>query len=495
MVIKRTVHDRLAVLESRFSNEHFSFNNPVELAVFDTDGEYQIPPHIELLNQKLVDVANGDLKRLMVFLPPRHGKSMLVSEYFPAWYLSHYPNNRIILCSYDSELASSFGRKVRNLIKEHETNLGVMVDQNTAAAHRWNLNQYKGGMVCAGVMTGITGKGSHILLIDDPVRDAAEANSETLRQRTLDWYYSTAYTRLEPDGAVIIVQTRWNEGDLSGSLIKAMEDGSGDRWEIISLPALAEEDDILGRELDEPLWPERFPLDVLLEKKAAIGSYWWSSLYQQRPAPQGGGILKSSWIRYYEKAPRDLIVFQGWDLAISQKTSADYTVCTTIGVNESNGDIYVLDWYRDRIDFPSQVRKVKEKAENYNPSLIALESTAFQAALPQAVLKDTNLPVKQVKPISDKITRITASFVALENGKVFFPKDHPLLEEFVKELTYFPAGKWDDMLDSLQMCLSLASTARNPYTESYQFYEGSLRAENMKGYEKRHWRRKYEVRK
>ena len=252
MVIKRTVKDRLSVLESRLSEEHKPFKSPVELAVFDTNGEYETPPFIQLINDKLLDAVNGKIQRLCVFCPPRHGKSTLISKYLPVWYLSHYPNNRIILCSYSDEFAASWGRKVRNTIKENEQRLGLMLDESSAAVNRFHLSNYAGGMVTAGVGGAITGRGADLLIIDDPVKNAMDANSQTMRERTWEFYISTAYTRLNPGKpSIILIMTRWHADDLSSRLLNSMEDGSGDEWEVVNFPAFAEDDDILGRKPGE----------------------------------------------------------------------------------------------------------------------------------------------------------------------------------------------------------------------------------------------------
>ena len=495
MVIKRTVEDRLAVLESRFSEDHEPFNSPAELAAHITNGGYQIPPHIELINNKVLDAVNGKTQRLCIFCPPRHGKSTLISLFLPVWYLHTHPHNQVILCSYSDDFAASWGRKVRNTIKENEERLGIMLDESSAAVNRFHLSEYGGGMVTAGVGGAITGRGADLLILDDVVKNAEDANSQTIRERTWEWYISTAYTRLNPgDTPVILIMTRWHQDDLASRLLTSMEDGSGDTWEVVNLPAFAVEDDILGRKPGEALWPDRFPVDVLNQKKKVLGSYYFSAMYQQRPQPPGGGLLKKAWLRYYDRPPRDLVHYMGADLAISTKESSDYTCTAVVGVDQGNGDCYVLDLTRSRITFPEQLALIKRKASEFNPALIALESTAYQAALPQMLRKETNLPIREVKPFRDKVTRITSRFVMFENGKVFLPKSHLLLENFIDEYIYFPKGKHDDLLDAVEIALSLASMAANPFTESSVYYEDSRGVDRLKGFERRRWRRENEVR-
>lgn len=434
------------------------------LALLASNYQYQIPKHINLLNEKLQEIAFGETQRLMIFLPPRHGKSMLVSHYFPAWYLGMFPDKRVILTAYEADFAASWGRKARDVLNEYgKPFYDINVNDKSSAANRWDIQGHYGGMVTAGVGGPITGKGADILIIDDPVKNAEEANSLTYRDKTWEWYQSTAYTRLEPNGNIILIMTRWHEDDLAGRVINQIEQGNGERWEIINLPAIAEDNDMLGRKPGEPLWPGRYDFNELERIKYTTGSYWWSALYQQRPQPPEGGLLKRSWIKHYqpyELPPlEELSVYQAWDLAISTKETADYTVCTTMGMSKEK-QIYILDWFRDRIDFPTQVRMVEKLAYEWDPSKIAIESNAYQQALPQQLKKTSMLPIKEVKRKKDKVTRISSAFVHFENGKIMLPENHPELENFINEYIYFPQGKHDDMLDSVELAIELVNIPR-----------------------------------
>ena len=460
---RRTLKNQKSVKKQTNSLEQLQIARaaPMGLALLASNYQYQIPSHINLLNDKLQEIALGDTKRLMVFLPPRHGKSMLVSHYFPAWYLGMFPDKRVILTAYEADFAASWGRKARDVLNEYgKPFYDVEVNDKSSAANRWDIQGYTGGMVTAGVGGPITGKGADILIIDDPVKNAEEANSQTYRDKTWEWYQSTAYTRLEPNGSIILIMTRWHEDDLAGRILQQIEQGSSEQWEIINLPAIAEDHDILGRNIGEPLWPERYDLKELERIKYTTGSYWWSAMYQQRPQPPEGGLLKRSWIKHYQpyELPdlEELNIYQGWDLAISTKETADYTVCTTLGVSKEK-QIYVLDWYRDRIDFPTQVRMVEKLADKWNPSQIGIESNAYQQALPQQLKKTSMLPIKEVKRTKDKVTRITSAFVHFENGKILLPENHPELDNFINEYVYFPQGKHDDMLDSTELAIELVT--------------------------------------
>lgn len=440
--------------------------SPVDLATIDYDGNYVYAEHLRKLNNKLLDVANGKCKRLMVFMPPRHGKSELISKYFPAWYIGMNPDKRIILASYEADQAAGFGQKARDLLEEYKNIYGVNINGASAARNRWDVEGHRGGMVTAGVGGAITGKGANVFIIDDPVKNSEQANSVTYREKAKDWYRSTAYTRLTPDGAIILIQTRWHEDDLGGWLINE----SSDEWDVLTLPAIDEE--------GHALWPDHFGLDKLNAIKREMGDYWFSAMYQQNPMPAEGGILKRSWLQYYEPGTVYMdnhVKYTGWDLAISLKETADYTVSCTVSVDPNSLDVYVLDWTRDHISFPDQVNQVITQYDRHRPMVIGIETNAYQAALPQAVMRQRMLPIKNMPSFKDKVTKITSSYTMFEQGKVFLPKNHPLLGEFENEYTRFPQGKHDDILDATSMAIELAKIGNNPYTQTDKTYDYSER--------------------
>lgn len=440
--------------------------SPNGLAWVDTNNNYIYAEHLQRLQQALLDVEAGKIKRLAIFMPPRHGKSELTSKYFPAWYLGRHPDCRIILCSYEADFAADWGSKVRNLLQEYgdlfET--PIMVDRASSARNRWDIYGHKGGMQTAGVGGPITGKGAKILIIDDPVKNAEQANSATYREKAKDWFNSTAYTRLEPDGAVILIQTRWHEDDLGGWLLS----DSKEDWTIIDLPAISDD--------GKPLWPDRFSIDDLNRIKEQVGSYWWSAMYQQRPQPAEGGILKRDWLRYYD--PEDnwefknslFTTYTGWDLAISEKQTADYTVSCTVKVNPVSGNMYIVDWTQDHISAPDTLNKIQEMYNRYNPLIVGIEDVAYQRSMIQFAQK-AMVPAKAIARPTDKVSRITSSFTAFEQGLVFIPENHPLRYTFENEYTSFPTGKHDDLLDATEIAIQLARYSGNYKTESKQFYK------------------------
>jgi len=418
-----------------------------------------IAPHLDLLNRKLCDVAAGRCKRLRISMPPRHGKSYLVSQFFPSWYLGRKPNNRILFASYEANFAAGWGRKVRNAIKDHGAEcFGIQVSNDSSAADRWDIAGHEGGMQTAGVGGALTGKGADLLIIDDPIKNAEEAASETMREKTWDWFGSTAYTRLEPGASAIIIQTRWHEDDLSGRIIEQQKDPEAEKWDEVVFPAIAEENDILGRKPGDPLWPARYDAEALDRIKRTIGSYQFAALYQQRPAPEEGGIFKRAWIRRYEVVGdmihcddhgafrlSDCWKFGTMDLAISQDQSADYTVLADWACTPRGG-LVLLDMERERMEGPDMPRRVKAHFERWNLDYFIIEAVQFQESLVQQVRRN-GLPVKGVKPKGDKVSRARAASVRFEAGLVFLPKHADYLGAMENELFSFPNAAHDDTVD------------------------------------------------
>lgn len=427
-------------------------------------GRWHCPPHLALLNRKLLDVAAGRCRRLLVMMPPRHGKSELVSKYFPAWFLGTYPDRRVILASYEADFAMTWGRKVRDLLQEHgRRTFGIGVRPDSTAANRWSIDGRLGGMDTAGVGGPMTGKGAHLLVIDDPVKNAEEANSTILREKCWDWYASTAYTRLEPGGSVVLIQTRWHEDDLAGRILQKAKDGTGEAFEVLNLPAFAEADDPLGRPPGAPLWPERYDTPALEGIRKTLGTYWFASLYAQRPVPAEGGCFKRSWFRYWSPDdpgfvrlhPPDADTrlarlddcrrFGVVDLAFSQRREADYTVISAWAVTRRS-DLVLLSLHRERLEGPQILPQCRAMMALFDLDYIAIEAQGAQLAIVQAA-QQQGIPCRALKAETDKITRSLTAQVRTEAGQVYFPRHAAWLGEFESELLSFPKGTHDDMVD------------------------------------------------
>lgn len=268
-------------------------------------------------------------------------------------------------------------------------------------------------------------------------------------EKVFQWFQGTVEPLLEPWGRMIVVGTRKHPNDLYGRLIKS------ETFKVIHDKAIIQDENGKKRSL----WPERWPLEKLEEKKRKMGTVMFNREYQNDVSGLAGQLLKEEWLRYYDQLPNDLRIYQGWDLAISKSETAHYTVCTTVGV-DNNENVYVLDWYRERADFPTQVRMVRLLSEKWDPLLIGIEDVAYQRALPQEVLRRYRLPIRRIRPDSDKTRRILSSFVSFENGKVFLPKKHRHLDHFLDEYLQFDRGEYDDMLDSLVIAMEVSKSRR-----------------------------------
>jgi predicted phage terminase large subunit-like protein len=449
----------------RFSDEARTLAraSPAAFATVTSRGRYLPDEHLVRLDEELTALAFGANDRLLVSMPPRHGKSETISRYLPAWYLGRFPERRVMLASYGSEFAASWGQKARELVREFGEELfGIRLSQTAAAAAAWELERTGGGMTTAGVGGALTGKGAHLLVIDDPVKNAEEAQSKTVREKHWEWYRSTAYSRLEPGGVVVIVMTRWHEDDLAGRLLAA-GDAEGERWRHLRLPAIAEQGDALGRTPGEPLWPERYPLKRLREIERTLGSYWWEALYQQRPGPLEGGIFKRQNFRHFsadkevyvlasDEGPRAIgksycRVFATVDVADSQKTSADYTVVSTWAATPSK-DLLLLDRERVRFEGPDLPRVVREAYEKWRPAQIKIEQATFGHGLIRTLLRE-GLPVVALSADADKVTRALSAAALYEAHKIYHPRSAPWLSEWEQELLAFPNGAHDDQVDTV----------------------------------------------
>lgn len=440
--------------------------SPAGLAMLASRGRWQLARWLWLLNEKLVAVARGEITRLFVGVPPRHGKSELISKYMPAWYMGTFPDRNIILGTYEATFAASWGRKARDVLEEWGPRVfGVEVAGDSRAAAHWSIKGYGGAMNTAGVGGPMTGKGAHLLIIDDPIKNAQEANSAVKRESTWDWYRSTAFSRLEPDGAVIILQTRWHEDDLAGRVLRQARE-EGEYWEVLELPAIAEPDreDPLGRQPGDPLWPGRFNAAQLERIRRTVGEYWWNALYQQRPAPLDGSIFKRAHIRRYRIDGAEAVLEDGdgrqrrfllaglrkfatVDLAASTKTTADFTVVATWALTP-DGDLLLLDVVRGRFEGPDQPALVRGAFERWRQSWLAIEAVGYQLTLVQQLARE-GLPVRPLKADRDKVSRALTAAARMEMGKVFFPTSAPWLGDFEAELLAFPNAAHDDQVDTL----------------------------------------------
>ncbi len=410
-------------------------------------------PHQLLIYNHLERITRGETNRLMIFMPPRHSKSETVTVRYTAWRLIREPQMHVILGSYNQRLANRFSRKIRRIAEA-----GMPLAKDRKAVDEWETTA-GGGLCAVGVGSGVTGYGAQLIVIDDPVKNRAEAESRAYRESTWDWFNDDIYTRLEPGAAMILIQTRWHEDDLAGRLLKEMADG-GEVWEVLSLSALAEdEDDPLGRQAGEALCRERYDRDTLLKIKRKLGSYAFSALYQQRPVPRDGGLFKRKWFgRVVDAAPKGLRWCRAYDLAVSTKTTADYTASFRCAL-DNNGDLYIADGFRGRLAYPEQYRCVVERMAAEERTSHGIEEALHGLALLQDLKREKSLsryPLKGIKADTDKVTRALAWASRAEAGQVVLVHG-PWMDEFLEEVCRFPDGRHDDQVDAVSLAVRMLS--------------------------------------
>jgi predicted phage terminase large subunit-like protein len=414
--------------------------------------------HHEIMAEAFERVANGDLKRLIINMPPRHTKSEFASYLLPAWFLGRYPDKKIIQTAHTAELAVGFGRKVRNLVNSKdfkEIFPDVSLQADSKAAGRWNTN--KGGEYFAiGVGGAVTGKGADLLIIDDPHSEQEGASSDiNVFNRTYEWYTSGPRQRLQPKGSIVVVMTRWHQKDLTGQVVDAsIKRGGADQWEVIELPAILPS--------GSPLWSEFWKLEELQALKAELPASKWMAQYQQDPTAEEGALVKREWWKEwkYTEPPTCEFIIQSWDTAFLKTQRADYSACTTWGVfykeNEEGQfvpNVILLDAYKERLEFPELKKIAMEKYRAYSPDAFIIEAKA--AGMPLIFeLRQMGIPVQEYTPSrgNDKISRVNAVSDLFASGVVWSPATR-WGEEVIEEFAAFPNAEHDDLVDSSTQAL------------------------------------------
>lgn len=408
--------------------------------------------HHRLLLEKLTQVALGNLDRLAIFMPPGSAKSTYASVLFVPWYLAHNPHHQVISAAHTVELAEKWGRRVRSLVEEHSSLLGYKLASASQAAGRWETNT-AAEYYAAGVGGSIAGWRGDLVLIDDPLRSREDANSPAIRDKIWDWYRGDVIPRLKPKGRVVLIQTRWNEDDLAGRIIEAMKVGDDD-WTIISLPAIAEDNDPLGRKVGEPLWPEWENLEDLERKRRIVGPRDWVALYQQRPAPEEGTYFKADWLKPVGQLPDRAIlrVYGGSDYAVSEQRG-DYTVHVVVGV-DPDGRMYLLDLWRKRSASDEWVDSFCELVKKWKPMGWAEEQGQIRSGvgpfLEQRQREKKAYVFRESFPTrGDKQIRCQSIRGRMALDGLYVPSYAPWYPSLRSELLSFPDGAHDDQADAL----------------------------------------------
>ena len=416
--------------------------------------------HHKIMADAFERVANGELKRLIVNMPPRHTKSEFASYLFPAWFLGKYPEKKIIQTAHTAELAVGFGRKVRNLISNDDYQKvfkGVELSSDSKAAGRWNTN--KGGDYFAiGVGGAVTGKGADVLVIDDPhsEQEAAVGQYNTdVYDKVYEWYTSGPRQRLQPGGAIIIVMTRWSKRDLTGQIIKnsIQKEGAGE-WEVIELPAILPS--------GNALWPGFWKQEELESLKAELPVSKWNAQYQQNPTSEEGALIKREWWQEWTQSqmPECEAIIQSWDTAFLKTQRADYSACTTWGIfnwpdedGKTIPNLILLDSFKEKLEFPDLKRAAYDKYWEWEPDQMIIEAKAAGSPL-IFELRAMGIPVTEFTPSrgQDKIARVNAVTDLFASGVVWCPPTR-WAEEVVEECASFPSGDHDDLVDSTTQAL------------------------------------------
>lgn len=421
------------------------------------------------LQQFYYDVMAGKQPRLIIQAPPRSGKSELFSRRFPAWAFGQNPDLQIIAASYSTDLASRMNRDVQRIIDSEEyqgvfpettlngKNIATVSGQSLRNSEIFEIVGHAGAYRSAGVGAGITGMGADIGIIDDPVKDAKEANSQTIRDAVWDWYTTTFYTRLSPKSGILLGMTRWHEDDLAGRLLREM-DNDGDQWRIVSFPAIAESDEEFRLE-GEALHPERYDLERLTKIKKAVGSQAWNALYQQRPSSKGGDIIKGAWFKRYSVLPRMKRIIITADTAQKTKQHNDYSVIIVAGLG-NDGGLYIVDLIRGKWEAPELEQKLSDvwnKYRSMSVHKVYIEDKSSGTSLIQNIQRKQRIPVEGVQVDTDKYTRVLGVQGYIESGYIYLPNDAEWIEDFIKECEAFTATdshKHDDQVDAMVMAIT-----------------------------------------
>ena len=410
--------------------------------------------HHRVIAEKLEQVAQGKIKRLIINMPPRHSKSEFASFLMPAWFLGRNPKLKIIQATHNTELAVRFGRKVRDLIDDPaykeifpDTNL----KEDNKGAGKWGTTA-GAEYFAAGVGAAITGRGADLLIIDDP-HSEQDALSDTAFDNAYEWYTSGPRQRLQPGGSIILVMTRWGKRDLTGRLLAAQgHDIMSDQWEVVEFPAIMPS--------GNPLWPEFWEKDALLSIKASLPVGKWNAQWQQTPTSSESAIIKREWWKLWEKEdiPPLQYVIQSYDTAFSKKETADYSAITTWGIFkpvEGEADnIILLDAQRGRWNFPELKEKAYEEHEYWEPDMVIVEAKATGTPLIDE-LRLRGIPALGFSPGKgrDKVTRMHMVAPLFEAGMVWAPEDKKFTDEVIEEVVSFPNGDHDDFCDSMTLAL------------------------------------------
>lgn len=425
-------------------------------------GEEYLPSRfLSYLNTVLLEMVFGQENFLLISCPPRHGKSFLCSYSFPAWFLGLFPDRRVLLGSYEATFAHSWGRKTRDLLTQKGMPLfGVRVRSDVSAVAEWQVAGREGGMITAGVEGGFTGKGGHLIIIDDLVKNRAEAESKVHRDRAWSFFNSTVWPRREPGASVLVIMQRWHQDDLIGRIKREMPESG---YREICFPAVAEEEDVLGRAVGEPLFPARYPAEELEALKKNLVPYYWESQYQQHPSSPQGSIFKRENWQYYEAMPEKFdMIFQSWDMTFKKTDDSNKVAGHTWGKKGPN--YYLIDRVCERMGFTDSLEAARAARKKWPQTRAVLIEDKANGPAIMDVLKREISGIIAIEPEGGKVARAHAVEPLHRAGNIFLPDptQHPWVKEFVEILANFPTGAEDDDVDSFTQAVNWCESRKIP---------------------------------
>jgi predicted phage terminase large subunit-like protein len=458
---------------------------------------YKFSLHNLAIANVLERVESGHITRLIVNMPPRHGKTMQISELFPAWYMGRHPEREILFATYSFDRSGDCGRKVRNQMTDPYHKIifpDCEVSKDAAGANRMMTKQ-GGAYVATGVGGGIVGRGANLFIIDDPISSREDADSDTSRKKLLDWYRGVAYTRLMNPNVIILVMTRWHFDDLAGFLLEEMQH---EGWAVLKMPAIADgHDDPIGRQSGEALWPTEYGVERLRQIKTTIGTREWNAQYQQIPMPDEGSMINIKWFKRYPwkdwlpwhlalqmgaTPPKELpfgirSIVMSWDTAYKEAQINDPSALTIWGVNK-NHEYRLLGTINERMNYPKLKKRIIKTWQNYSqcnlpgPIPLLIEDKASGQSLIHELRRFTGIPVIAINPDANKQTRMSAVTPLIESGRVFLPDGNlDWVMDYESQLARFPLWKWDDLVDSTSQFLGWIYKPRYKKNRKLRFWK------------------------
>lgn len=433
----------------------------INYVIYAHEGRYNRAPHIEFIGnviREAIDkkkrMRNGEIptenQYIALNMPPRHSKSMTITETLPSYYLGQFTEDRIIEISYNDTFARKFGKKNKEKVRQFGKELfDIEIAKDSSAHDEWTLDNNIGGMISRGVLAGITGQGADLMIIDDPIKNREEADSETHREKIWDEWIDSFSSRLHPGAIVILILTRWHEDDLQGRLLNP-EYGQPLNWQVYNFPLEAEENDILGRKLGEPLWPERYGYSFIEERKRYLSSF--NALYQGRPTSQEGNLLKRDWWKYYEKLPKMQKQILSVDATFKDGDDSDFVAIQVWGKTGPN--MYLVDNLKARLNFVSTLQAIRNMLKKH-PGVVGkyVEDKANGPAIISMLNREIGGFIK-VNPQGGKVARVNAVSPYIESGNVYLPRNVEWVHDFIEEAASFPKGKHDDQVDAMSQALN-----------------------------------------